>query len=133
MALWRATATTDDNEGPSAALARALCAAELDEDRAASGLPIDALRELFQSATALRDSVPYAAVRLLAQLASDGRVEVRTRVAETLGAFVDLYPERVEPLLLRLASDVSRKVRWAATASLGALQTRRPLTRSQGV
>src|SRR5262245_11764484 len=113
MALWRATATSPALiGGPSPALARALCAAELGEPLDTTRLPIDALRELFQSSALLRDSVPFATVQLLAQLGNDGRVEVRTRVAEALGAFVDLYPERIEPLLNKLNADVSRKVRW---------------------
>jgi hypothetical protein len=126
MALWRANATSTSAPGPSAALARALCAVELSEPIAPAQLPIDALRELFNATVLLRDSVPFATVGLLACLAGDGRVDVRTRAAEALADFVDLYPERIEVLLLKLSNDVSRKVRWAATASLAALQSRRP-------
>src|SRR5690242_15800719 len=82
MALWRADATTSVIGGPSPALAAALCSAELGEPQPTQRMPIDALRELFQSAALLRASVPFATVQLLAQLAGDGRVEVRAGVAE---------------------------------------------------
>jgi HEAT repeat protein len=133
MALWRGNASEQTVlGGPSPALARALCSAELGEPVATAQLTIDGLRELFQSAALLRDSVPFATVQLLAQLANDGRVEVRSRVAEALGAYVDLYPDRIEPLLDQLGSDVSRKVRQAAASSLGMLRWQRPSGRPSG-
>jgi len=127
MALWRADATTSVIGGPSPALAAALCSAELGEPQPTQRMPIDALRELFQSAALLRGSVPFATVKLLAQLAGDGRVEVRAGVAEALGAYVDLYPDRIGPLLTRLAADVSRKVRQSAASSLALLHWHRPV------
>jgi hypothetical protein len=130
MALWHGSATPPEaSEAPSAELTRALCAAELGEPQNLERLPVDALHQLFSSLAPLREAVPFATMCLLAELASDRRVDVRLRVAEALGSFVDLYAERIEPLLHRLINDVSRKVRWAATASLGALQMRRPLSR----
>jgi HEAT repeat protein len=126
MALWRADATTSVIGGPSPALAAALCSAELGEPQP-QRMPIDALRELFQSAALLRASVPFATVKLLAQLAGDGRVEVRAGVAEALGAYVDLYPDRIGQLLTRLAADMSRKVRQSAATSLALLHWHRPV------
>lgn len=102
-------------------LAAALLAAELGEPYDTGRLPPEQLRELFASVHELRVSVPYAALRLLARLASDGRVDVRTQAARALGRFVDAYPERVEELLMVLACDSSRKVRAAAAETLAAL------------
>lgn len=102
----------------------ALCAAELGEDFDLGKLQPDALRELFAAMPQLRVSVPYAAMRLLGRLATDGRVEVRTQSARALQWFVELYPEKLEELLLLLACDPARKVRQAAVETLAALLPR---------
>jgi hypothetical protein len=112
--LARKTSTED-------ALATALLAAELGEPHDPQRLGESGLRELFTSIQELRVSVPYATLRLLARLASDPRVDVRTNVARALGWFVDGYAHRVEELLLLLACDPSRKVRAAASESLADL------------
>jgi HEAT repeat protein len=106
----------------------ALYAAELREPCDLERLPIDSLRELFQSAAQLRQSIPYATVCLLGRLASDMRVEVRTQVAHSLSHFVDAYPDRVEELLLLLSCDPSRKVRQAAASALAVATARRTAT-----
>jgi HEAT repeats len=112
--LARKLSTTD-------ALANALLAAELGEPCDTQRLPPEALRELFSSMQELHVSVPYATLKLLARLASDGRVDVRAQAARALGWFVEAYPERVEELLLVLACDSSRKVRAAAAESVADL------------
>jgi HEAT repeat protein len=113
--LARKELTTED------ALAAALLAAELGEPHATDRLRPDVLRELFSSMADLHVSVPYATLKLLARLASDGRTDVRAEAARALGWFVDAYPQRVEELLLLLACDGSRKVRSAAAESLADL------------
>src|SRR3954466_11010181 len=100
--LARKSSTTD-------ALAAALLAAELGEPCDTQRLPAEALGELFSSMNELHVSVPYAALKLLARLATDGRVDVRAQTARALGWFVDAYPKRVDELLLLLACDTSRK------------------------
>jgi HEAT repeat protein len=102
-------------------LAAALLAAELGEPGDTQRLPSEALRELFASMSELHVSVPYATLKLLSRLASDGRAEVRAQTARALGWFVESHPERVEELLLLLACDSSRKVRAAAAESLADL------------
>lgn len=102
-------------------LAAALLAAELGDGFDAQRLSSDALGELFSSMGELKISVPYATLRLLGRLASDGRVDVRAQTARAIGWFVDTHPERVEELLLLLACDYSRKVRAAAAESLADL------------
>ena len=113
--LARKNSTSEDP------LAAALLAAELGEAFDTQRLPSEALRELFSSMTELHVSIPYATLRLLARLANDGRVDVRTQTARALGWLVDAYPDRVEELLLLLACDSSRKVRAAAAESLADL------------
>ena len=102
-------------------LAEALLAAELGEPGDTQRLPTAVLRELFAAISELHTSLPYATLKLLARLASDGRVDVRADTARALGWFVDSYPDRVEELLLLLACDTSRKVRAAAAESLADL------------
>ncbi len=111
--LARKLSTTD-------VLAEALLAAELGQPFA-SELPPEALRELFSSMSELHVSVPYATLKLLSRLATDGRADVRAATARALGWFVDAYPDRVEELLLLLACDERRKVRAAAAESLADL------------
>src|SRR6266545_2224292 len=117
MALWRAT--NPSPKGPSAALIEALCAAELGEPYDLGRMPIDALRELFSSTAQLCESVPYATLCLLARLACDLRLEVRTQVALALSDFAVIYPERVDELLRQLSCDGARRVRHAAALTLG--------------
>jgi HEAT repeat protein len=112
--LARKISTNDD-------LADALLAAELGEPGDTGALGSAVLDELFDSMTDLHVSVPYATLRLLGRLASDGRADVRARAARALGWFVDAYPRRVEELLLPLACDSSRKVRTAAAEALADL------------
>jgi hypothetical protein len=112
--LARKMSTTD-------VLAAALLAAELGEPCDTQRLPAEALSELFSSMNELHSSIPFATMRLLSRLASDGRVDVRAQAARALGWFVDAYPDRVEELLLVLACDSSRKVRAAAAESLADL------------
>jgi hypothetical protein len=112
--LARKFSTGDD-------LANALLAAELGEPGDTGELGSGALNELFESMTDLHVSVPYATLRLLGRLASDGRSDVRARAARALGWFVDTYARRVEELLLPLACDSSRKVRVAAAEALADL------------
>lgn len=113
--LARKNSTSDDP------LAAALLAAELGEAFDTQRLPSEALRELFSSMAELHLSVPYATLRLLARLASDGRADVRAEAARAIGWFVDSHPDRVEELLLLLACDSSRNVRAAAAESLADL------------
>jgi hypothetical protein len=124
MALWRATAPSP--KGPSEALIEALCAAELGEPYDLKRMPIDALRELFSSTAQLRESVPFATLALLARLACDTRLEVRTQVALALSDFVTIYPDRVDELLRLLSCDGARRVRHAATITLAVLLPRVP-------
>jgi HEAT repeat protein len=111
----RKVLTTEDK------LAVALLAAELGEPCAIEKLRPETLHEFFSSLAELHVSIPYATMRLLGRLASDGRSEVRAAAARGLGWFVDAYPKRVEELLLVLACDSSRKVRAAAAESLADL------------
>lgn len=106
---------------PTDVLAGALLAAELGEPTDTARLSADVLRELFESIAELRVAVPYATIKLLSRLASDGRVEVRAQTARALGWFAEIYPDRVEELLLVLSCDASRKVRHAAAESLADL------------
>jgi hypothetical protein len=123
MALWRAR--PDERAAtPPEPLIEALCAAELGEPCDLSRIPSDALHELFAQAPRLRRSVPFAAVRLLGRLATDGRADVRADVAHALAWFVEAYPDRIEELLLLLACDPSRKVRHAAAVTLAHLLPR---------
>jgi hypothetical protein len=124
MALWRATSPSA--KAPSDALVGALCAAELGEPYDLVHLPIDALRELFSSTAQLRESVPYATMSLLARLACDPRLEVRTQVALALADFVTTYPDRVDELLRLLSCDSARRVRHAASMTLAVLLPRVP-------
>lgn len=113
--LARKTLTTVD------ILTEALLAAELGEPYATEKLRPEILRELFAAMPELHVAVPYAALKLVSRLASDGRTEVRAEAARALGWLVDAYPQRVEEQLLLLACDPSRRVRAAAAESLADL------------
>ena len=124
MALWRARANVP--EFPSPDVTDALCAAEFGESFDLARLTPQSLRDLFAAVPQLAVSVPFATVRLLARLTTDGRVDVRVEAAKNLGSFVDIYPERVEELLLLLSCDPSRRVRHAAGETLALLLPRMP-------
>jgi len=71
----RKVLTTEDK------LAVALLAAELGEPCAIEKLRPETLHEFFSSLAELHVSIPYATMRLLGRLASDGRSEVRAAAA----------------------------------------------------
>jgi hypothetical protein len=102
-------------------LVDALYAAELGHTQliALSGrASLRLLDELFSSLPQLRASVPYAALRLLEQVAGDPRVAIRTAVAQALPWFSDVYPALVEEILLALAADPEMAVRAASVDAL---------------
>ncbi len=115
LLVARRRSATDD------AVAEALLAAELGHTCDTESLSLEALSELFSAIGELRLSVPYATLKLLSRLSSDGRADVRAQTARALGWFVDQYPERIEELLLVLACDSRRRVRAASAESLADL------------
>jgi len=100
-------------------LVDALYAAELGHTLALTGrASLRLVDELFASLPQLRESVPYAALRLLQQLATDPRVALRAACAQALPWFSDVYPGLVEDILLPLAADSEAAVRAAAVDAL---------------